>query len=70
MDKYTAQGYKAADALELANREIIFGSDSARTYGEQYMTKGLPDTTQPYDVNSDFRVRQKLHEMRNANGRS
>ena len=66
VDKYKAQGYKAADALELANREILFGAEAAKSYGEQNMTKAFPDATQPYDPDSDFRLQQKLYEMQNG----
>lgn len=66
VDKYKAQGYKAADALELANREILFGTEAAKSYGEQNMTKAFPDATQPYDPDSDFRLQQKLYEMQNG----
>lgn len=62
VDKYKAQGYKAADALELANRELLFGAEAAESYAAQNMTKAFPDATQPYDPNSDFRLQQRLYE--------
>lgn len=66
VDKYRARGYSAADALELANREIIHGKGKAEAYAESHMHRSLPDTTRSYDADADFRVQQRLYKMQGA----
>ncbi len=65
INEYTTKGYGPAEALMLANYEIIHGKVNAENYA-QNIKKTRPETGQPYDPNSDFRLQERLYEMQNG----
>ena len=69
VNKYKAKGYGPAEALMLANYEIIHGKVNAENYA-QNIKKTRPETGQPYDPNSDFRLQERLYEMQNGGDES